>query len=1585
METTKNSLFSRLMSIVFIAMGIFLGIYAFFANATTWTVGAITWDNSNYLTWSFRDQNPTTGDIITALYGSGDENTAYTQHWSGYTSGSCLASGMQVEFTGIIPTILSDNTIYVIASWNYDITTPIEIGNCSALISSGIVTINKTSTIHAIYGSSIEHSIIENIHINWSGHAWHWIFLDNSSNNNTLNKIQTYNNSDHGLSFDNFSNNNTINNSQFYGNKFGINLYNSSNNIITDSQAYNNTIYGVYLYAAYYNDLTNISSHDNNQDWVVLNTNSNNNNLSGILSYNNIRYGIKIGRANANTIDSSEFYNNLEGINIEVCSGNTISNSDVYSNSSNGIDLNINAKHTTLYNISAYDNIEHNISLTNASNNILTNIVANTSETAMWLYLSNSSGNTFSWVTAYGNYYAGVHLYNSSYNTWTNIISNSNEGWLYLENSTDNSFTNFSVANSTKNGVVLVSGSEYNTIRQSTISGNMNHGIYISNSDYNTITGSIFQYNQHVGMLTENSSNNIIFDSDFLHNGVVGVGNGIALFNSSWTIISSSEMSYNNDHWITLAYSFNNQIIDSTVNENNENWIHLINSTFNSISWCMLSWNRVYWIGINNWYSNTITSSHDYWTTFNSIYIGYSTGNSISLFSWNREIHEYHPNGLFLYTNYDTYTQENNYIRLDWYLSASLTWSLLSWDTFDVYFEALNISDWASNYISLLFNTSFTIFWDVWDGILYSPVDIHAWTKSCVVWETGTQLLTSIYKTIEIVSWDTYLSIDGGNTTINYKILSWTSGQFVSILASNDGETWKLNFPDEWCILNTNLFCEFTTTWDIKLFAFWIPGLYFTGTTQSWDIITSGWYYNTGIRITYTWLNISGATLNGVPYINNTLITGNNTYTFTLTDTNENSTWVTFTIDRIAPMFTGETIISGTPIISWWYYNEADIYIDFSDLYLSGAILSWIDNSYFSGNFDGIYTSTTWGVYIFTVRDLAGNSTGMTFTIDRVNPLVTGNYPTSGLHISGINNIPFSRTGWDNIAIDTYTLSITGTQIYTWTTTANTSTVYLPNGSYTRHIIANDRAGNTWSSQTFPFIITAPYTGSITLTWPNAKYIWTQRFTKDWAGIYMRANDPTQYTISWAIDTSPLTWTFSSRAIHNVLLTGTNGAKDIFVTMDNGSWEIISKTFLVQLDTVAPIPTLTSPINGTNIAGTITLNRSAGPDAAGLSWYQYLISPTDTFGTIFHSWSTTTSSVTIPNGTISYTGTLYRKVIFIDRLGNTWSSATQSFNYTWGTTDITPSSFHFNDVTNADLDEIYASNTITITGMTPNTSVLASINRWALYISGHMVGVTGYVQNGRTVKIELNSSYKYDTPVESTLTIGWVSDTFKVTTKKWTSASTEDYEDIETDLSNTQKLMVIAIFETLKDLYGGDKEEEFFNTMLLMLDEKMDEYDDTDDEYIALKYLYDLIEQYYDDGEFWGDTIDLAKRIINGIYTAPNGKKYRITYDSSTKRFTSTNFVVPKYFPTLDTLKYIIDINNPAWSKYSNSKPILARWKNANIDGTRQTSPYTAPNKKVFYFFKDITGRYSSYTFTSERYFNSLNEVKEFIYNSNKK
>jgi hypothetical protein len=96
MEQSSKSFFPKLMSILFIGMGIFLGIYAFFANATVWTINGNNWDNSNYITSDFWRYGPSTGDIVQALYGSAlGDVTAYTNNRS---SNVCDPASMTVVY-----------------------------------------------------------------------------------------------------------------------------------------------------------------------------------------------------------------------------------------------------------------------------------------------------------------------------------------------------------------------------------------------------------------------------------------------------------------------------------------------------------------------------------------------------------------------------------------------------------------------------------------------------------------------------------------------------------------------------------------------------------------------------------------------------------------------------------------------------------------------------------------------------------------------------------------------------------------------------------------------------------------------------------------------------------------------------------------------------------------------------------------------------------------------------------------------------------------------------------------------------------------------------------------------------------------------------------------------------------------------------------------------------------------------------------------------------------------------------------------------------------------------------------------------
>jgi hypothetical protein len=103
-------------------------------------------DNDNFINKSFWNTNPTSGQIINALFGDGNGNgtggtdtTAYTRHWTG----NCNIWSMNVlnisnfDTSGIdsLPLGLAANTIYVLDPGRYIMSNTIDFsGNCIAII-----------------------------------------------------------------------------------------------------------------------------------------------------------------------------------------------------------------------------------------------------------------------------------------------------------------------------------------------------------------------------------------------------------------------------------------------------------------------------------------------------------------------------------------------------------------------------------------------------------------------------------------------------------------------------------------------------------------------------------------------------------------------------------------------------------------------------------------------------------------------------------------------------------------------------------------------------------------------------------------------------------------------------------------------------------------------------------------------------------------------------------------------------------------------------------------------------------------------------------------------------------------------------------------------------------------------------------------------------------------------------------------------------------------------------------------------------------------------------------------------------------
>jgi hypothetical protein len=95
--------------------------------------------------------------------------------------------------------------------------------------------------------------------------------------------------------------------------------------------------------------------------------------------------------------------------------------------------------------------------------------------------------------------------------------------------------------------------------------------------------------------------------------------------------------------------------------------------------------------------------------------------------------------------------------------------------------------------------------------------------------------------------------------------------------------------------------------------------------------------------------------------------------------------------------------------------------------------------------------------------------------------------------------------------------------------------------------------------------------------------------------------------------------------------------------------------------------------------------------------------------------------------------------------------------------DPIPDPFTFIDQTGADISTQYESNIVTISGLTLPAPVSISAGQYRIN-GGSWVSATGSINNGDTIQVRNTSSGSYDTGVDTTLTIGGISDTYTITT-----------------------------------------------------------------------------------------------------------------------------------------------------------------------------------------------------------------------------
>ena len=246
--------------------------------------------------------------------------------------------------------------------------------------------------------------------------------------------------------------------------------------------------------------------------------------------------------------------------------------------------------------------------------------------------------------------------------------------------------------------------------------------------------------------------------------------------------------------------------------------------------------------------------------------------------------------------------------------------------------------------------------------------------------------------------------------------------------------------------------------------------------------VTVDGIYNTNRNITF---NEGTATLNNTPFTSGSAVSSDGIYTLVVTDAASNTTTVTFTIDKIAPVVTGVTnngIYNTNVTVS---FNEGN---------------ATLNNVAFANE----TTITAEGQHTLVITDAAGNATTVHFITDKTAP--TG---TLAMHnnatVTNHTNISLALTATDGAGIGSIEMRFSDNEANwtTWETVTATKSWTLPSGdgNKTVYLQLRDNAGN--SSATIPVVIALDQTKpTVTVSTPasnptNAAFTVTFNFSEE--------------------------------------------------------------------------------------------------------------------------------------------------------------------------------------------------------------------------------------------------------------------------------------------------------------------------------------------------------------------------------------------------------------------------------------------------------------------------------------------------------
>lgn len=408
---------------------------------------------------------------------------------------------------------------------------------------------------------------------------------------------------------------------------------------------------------------------------------------------------------------------------------------------------------------------------------------------------------------------------------------------------------------------------------------------------------------------------------------------------------------------------------------------------------------------------------------------------------------------------------------------------------------------------------------------------------------------------------------------------------------------------------------------------------------------------------------------------------------------------------------------------------------------------------------------------------------------------------------------------------------------------------------------------------------------------------------------------------------------------------------------NSGVENYLISDYKVKIDNTEPTtPSIDDPEVGDQVYFLTLVTNWASDRESGLAGFYYEIAENATFLDVLAEGIHYTSDQSFSPEFDEEEGNYAMRIKAVDKV---WNESNRSNIVTFDYKNL--DDFEFENIEKADLDQEYTSNKITMWWLETNEVILATVSKWTLYRNWKLLGSSGLVQNADELSIEMISSSNEDTTVETELKIANRVVPWTITTV-WDGESSSDWDY---DLSTSEMLAVIAIFNSIIDTYDDPAERaNFLWTMKKMLEDNIELSDwDTDN----LKYLLELINDYldeeFDDNETWP------------IHTALNCKEYSVKYDSDKDAYFSPTMLNRVYFGSRTDLIKFIDSKNP-WDCHVNTYWDSTYYENEDDDR------HIAPNGKVYDIKLNELGHYSP-DFTQTKYFASADSLRNYIDKNN--